>query len=203
MSPLRWLRSALLLQLASYFVTVTLFLPVRECHCFHASPQSSLRTLRKMAFSSSTTLEMSKTTTTPSGSSQSNTIKSNPNHDETNPIDCDVAIIGAGPAGLVLGHALHQRGYSIKIIERRSSFRPVGSAVFLHPFALHSLRSISPHVEQEVIDAATNIGSVSMRSITNPSIPWIFILLSTHPFLWEVSFYSMRRVVSVCLYGHQ
>lgn len=116
---------------------------------------------------SSSSLGMSNTAScdSPLIASTSNNKESNRN-DGTS-VDYDVAIIGAGPAGLILGHALIQRGYSIRIMERRSSFRPVGSAVFLHPFALNSVRSISPKVEKQVIDAATQVGAMSMRSITN------------------------------------
>ena len=79
----------------------------------------------------------------------------------------DVLIVGAGPAGLVLAHALRDRGFKIRVLERRSSFRPVGSAVFLHPFAINSVRAISPQVADNLVEAATKIGTVAVRSITN------------------------------------
>ena len=63
----------------------------------------------------------------------------------------DVGVIGAGPAGLTLCHALRASGYSVRVFERRESFRPVGAAVFMHPFACNSLRAISPQLEQQVI----------------------------------------------------
>lgn len=81
-------------------------------------------------------------------------------------IDADVGIVGAGPAGLVLAQALRQRGYSVKIWERRPSLltRPVGAAVFLHPFALRSLRSVFPTLEEQLLQACTPIRSIHMLS---------------------------------------
>ncbi|KAL7566282.1 hypothetical protein ACA910_013611 [Epithemia clementina (nom. ined.)] len=82
----------------------------------------------------------------------------------------DVAIVGAGPAGLVLAHALLQRGYSVRVIERRDAFRPVGAAVFMHPFALNSLRSVSPEVERNLKEACTPIQIISLTSLQNKNV---------------------------------
>lgn len=84
------------------------------------------------------------------------------------PPPVDVAIVGAGPAGLALAHGLLDRGHSVRILERRPSFRPVGSAVFLHPFALNSLDRLSPAVSAAVREHATEVGTVTVTSATNP-----------------------------------
>jgi len=78
-----------------------------------------------------------------------------------------VAIVGAGPSGLALANCLIDRGYEVKVLERRPSFRPVGSAVFLHPFALTSLENLSKTVYANVLDAATRVGTVSVKSVGN------------------------------------
>ena len=64
----------------------------------------------------------------------------------------DVGVVGAGPAGLTLCHALRAEGYSVRVFERRDSFRPVGAAVFLHPFACNSLRAVSPELEEQLLE---------------------------------------------------
>jgi salicylate hydroxylase len=79
-------------------------------------------------------------------------------------LDADVGIVGAGPAGLVLAQALQERGYAVKILERRPSFSPVGAAVFMHPFALRSLRSVSPLLEQQLLKVCMPIRSIHMMS---------------------------------------
>jgi len=86
----------------------------------------------------------------------------------------DVAIVGAGPSGLALAHCLIDRGYKVKILERRSTFRPVGSAVFLHPFALNSLKKLSPGVATNVMEAATQVGTVTVKSLTNSKNQAVF-----------------------------
>ena len=86
----------------------------------------------------------------------------------------DVAIVGAGPSGLALAHCFIDRGYKVKILERRSTFRPVGSAVFLHPFALNSLKKLSPGVAANVMKAATQVGTVTVKSLTNTKNQAVF-----------------------------
>ena len=83
----------------------------------------------------------------------------------TTPRTADVGVIGAGPAGLVLAHALRERGHSVRIFERRDSFRPVGAAVFMHPFALNSLRAISPALEERMLDVCTTIHTLSFTTL--------------------------------------
>jgi len=83
----------------------------------------------------------------------------------TIPRTADVGVIGAGPAGLVLAHALRERGHSVRIFERRDSFRPVGAAVFMHPFALNSLRAISPALEKRMLDVCTTIHTLSFTTL--------------------------------------
>eukprot|EP00965_Chrysotila_dentata_P127903 4229912-Pleurochrysis_carterae.AAC.1 len=79
----------------------------------------------------------------------------------------DVGIVGAGPAGLVLAHALHDRGISVRVFERRPAFTPVGAAVFMHPFAIHSLREVSPQLADQLLSASTTIQSISVRSLSD------------------------------------
>jgi len=84
-----------------------------------------------------------------------------------NKSELDVAIVGAGPSGLALAHCLIDRGYKVRVLERRSTFRPVGSAVFMHPFALNSLENLSQTVYNNVIKASTQVGRVTVKSTTN------------------------------------
>ena len=81
----------------------------------------------------------------------------------------DVGVIGAGPAGLALAHSLRNEGHTVKIFERRSSFRPVGAAVFLHPFALNSLRKVSPRLEQQLLSVSTQIHTLSFKTLAASS----------------------------------
>jgi 2-polyprenyl-6-methoxyphenol hydroxylase-like FAD-dependent oxidoreductase len=77
----------------------------------------------------------------------------------------DVGVVGAGPAGLTLCHALRAEGYSVRVFERRDCFRPVGAAVFLHPFACNSLRAVSPELEQQLLEVATVIDTLSFNAL--------------------------------------
>ena len=77
----------------------------------------------------------------------------------------DVGVIGAGPAGLTLCHALHAEGYSVRVFERRDCFRPVGAAVFMYPMACNSLRAISPELERQLLGAATQIETLSYNTL--------------------------------------
>ena len=79
----------------------------------------------------------------------------------------DVGIIGAGPGGLSLAHALLNRGYTVRIFERRKAFAPVGAAIFMHPFALNALRGISPKLEEQLRTAATEIKTLSVGSLAD------------------------------------
>ena len=77
-------------------------------------------------------------------------------------IDC--GIIGCGPSGLALAHSLLAEGHTVRVFERRDEFRPVGAAVFLHPFALNSLRKVSPKLESQLLEASTRV----RKGSTNP-----------------------------------
>ena len=85
----------------------------------------------------------------------------------------DAVIVGAGPAGLVLAHALLERGYSVQVLERRDAFRPIGAAIFMHPFALNSLRSVSAHVEHALRQVSTPIRAISVSSMTKDNINFV------------------------------
>lgn len=86
------------------------------------------------------------------------------------PLACNVAIVGSGPGGLVLAHALLDRGYTVRILERRTSFRPVGAAIFMHPFALNSLKSISQKVAANLLDACCPIRGIQLSSIVDENL---------------------------------
>ncbi|GMH64652.1 hypothetical protein TL16_g04013 [Triparma laevis f. inornata] len=88
----------------------------------------------------------------------------------------DVGVIGAGPAGLALAHSLRNEGHTVRIFERRDSFRPVGAAVFLHPFALNSLRKVSPQLEQQLLQVSTQIHTLSFRTLASGSEGFSFAL---------------------------
>lgn len=68
---------------------------------------------------------------------------------------CDVGVVGAGPAGLMLAHALRNRGLNVRVYERREAFKPVGTALFLWPFALSALRAIDPKLADDLKSAGT------------------------------------------------
>lgn len=104
----------------------------------------------------------------------------------------DVAIVGAGPSGLTLAHCLIDRGYKVKVLERRSTFRPVGSAVFLHPFALNSLKNLSPSVYANVFEAATQVGTVTVKSITNTENQAIFDTFDKAPGVFGNPFVTIK-----------
>lgn len=105
----------------------------------------------------------------------------------------DVAIVGAGPSGLALAHCLIDRGYDVRVVERRESFRPVGSAVFLHPFALHSLRNLSPDVlAANVLEAATQVGTISIQSTTNAENRAVFDQLDKAPEFFGMPFVTIK-----------
>ena len=126
----------------------------------------------------------------------------------------DVGVIGAGPAGLVLAHALRERGHSVRIFERRDSFRPVGAAVFMHPFALNSLRAVSPTLEKHLLDVCTTIHTLSFTTLAEDAPSFRLDTLGDAkrvlgaPFV-AVRFWDMLRALRVGLpdelfcFGHQ
>lgn len=79
---------------------------------------------------------------------------------------CDVGVVGAGPAGLVLAHALRSRGLNVKVYERRQAFEPAGAAIFLWPFALSSLRAIDARLADELRSAGTVIDRLRVNRFT-------------------------------------
>ena len=171
-----------------------------HCHCqvMAFSPPSGLSssrtTTRLLAFSSNATFAptdnsdgfSTSTTTTNNGTSNQQRRDSNKNN------VVDIAIVGAGPAGLLLAHAMIDRGYNVRVLERRSSFRPVGSAVFLHPFAINSLREISRNVATNVINAATQIGTVTVKSTTKQSNTMIFDKFDNAPNVFGAPFVTIK-----------
>jgi len=104
----------------------------------------------------------------------------------------DVGIIGAGPAGLALAHAMINEGHSVRIFERRNSFRPVGAAVFMHPFALNSLRTISPALEGQLQDVCTQIHTLSFTTLSPDAPTFKLDKLGDAPDVLGAPFVSVR-----------
>jgi 2-polyprenyl-6-methoxyphenol hydroxylase-like FAD-dependent oxidoreductase len=44
-----------------------------------------------------------------------------------------ILIVGGGIAGLTLGAALRQRGFSAELIERSASWQAIGAGIAVHP----------------------------------------------------------------------
>ncbi|MET0339874.1 MAG: NAD(P)/FAD-dependent oxidoreductase [Polyangiales bacterium] len=55
---------------------------------------------------------------------------------------CDVAIVGAGPVGLLLGCLLVQRGLAVRVLERTRSPRDHSRAIGIHPPGLACLAEV-------------------------------------------------------------
>jgi len=82
----------------------------------------------------------------------------------------DVGIIGAVPAGLAISHALIARGHTVRVFERRTPFRPVGAAVFMHPVALNALRDVSLELEERLRSVCTPIREISLTFVVDKSM---------------------------------
>ncbi|GMH78640.1 hypothetical protein TrST_g5078 [Triparma strigata] len=119
-------------------------------------------------------------------------------------IDC--GIIGCGPSGLALAHSLLAEGHTVRVFERRDEFRPVGAAVFLHPFALNSLRKVSPKLESQLLEASTRIHTLSFRTLSSGSEGFSFSLENLQdservfgaPFV-AVRFWDMLKALKIGL----
>jgi flavin-dependent dehydrogenase len=61
------------------------------------------------------------------------------------PDDCDVAIVGAGPAGLACALTLKGKGLTIKIFDKKAFPRskPCGGGLGIR--AIHTLQKLSPY----------------------------------------------------------
>ena len=57
-----------------------------------------------------------------------------------------IAIVGAGPGGLVAGLALHQAGFDVKIYERAEKVTPLGGAIILNATGIVLLRRLGVDV---------------------------------------------------------
>src|SRR5688572_28297789 len=60
----------------------------------------------------------------------------------TDGASCDVAIVGAGPVGLLLGCLLAQRGVEVRVLERLASLSSSSRAIGVHPPGLQCLREV-------------------------------------------------------------
>lgn len=67
----------------------------------------------------------------------------------------DVVIVGAGPVGLFMGVLLLQRGYQVRILERRNSRSNRSRAIGIHPPALAELARAG--VAEELVAAGVHI----------------------------------------------
>ena len=63
----------------------------------------------------------------------------------------DVAIVGGGPTGMVLGHLLHQYGVDHIVIERRATPTSHPQAHFINARTMEILQSHMPDVFQEIV----------------------------------------------------
>lgn len=79
---------------------------------------------------------------------------------------CDVGIVGAGPAGLVLAHALSNRGLKVRVYERRAALEPVGAVIFLWPFGLSSLRAINSTLADKLREAGTVVERLRVNHLS-------------------------------------
>jgi salicylate hydroxylase len=104
----------------------------------------------------------------------------------------DVGVIGAGPAGLTLCHALRDAGYDVQLFERRDSFRKVGAAIFMHPFALNSLRAISPELEQRLLAVCTPIHTLSFTTLSPDAPTFRLATLGDAPRVLGAPFVAVR-----------
>ncbi|RCI14584.1 hypothetical protein L249_6811 [Ophiocordyceps polyrhachis-furcata BCC 54312] len=58
------------------------------------------------------------------------------------PIECEVCVVGAGPAGLMLAVALSRCGIRVEVIDDRADQTPVGRADGLQPKTIETLRQL-------------------------------------------------------------
>lgn len=63
----------------------------------------------------------------------------------------DVAIIGAGPAGLSLAIALREKGLHVQVFEATAAIQQSGAAVFIQSFGIAALDEIKPGLSAEVV----------------------------------------------------
>ena len=87
----------------------------------------------------------------------------------------DIAIVGAGPAGLSLAALLENHGYSYKVYERsREDTPPRGGSLDLHPGS--GQRVIQEAGLQEVFDKVGRRGSATLHRVfdynLNPLLSW-------------------------------
>ncbi len=79
----------------------------------------------------------------------------------------DVAIVGAGPIGLLLGCLLAQRGIDVVVLERRTGPEPRDRAIGIHPAGLAALDAagIGDEVRREASAIRLGIASCEGRSL--------------------------------------
>ena len=68
----------------------------------------------------------------------------------------DVAVIGAGPGGLAVAHALAKLGFSVGIFEKAKILRPIGAALGLADMGYKALADIDSDLATQVRKLAAN-----------------------------------------------
>jgi len=79
---------------------------------------------------------------------------------------CAVLIVGAGPAGLLLGALLARRGVDVRVLERRAASPEHSRAIGLHPPALRALAEIGSAREAVALGERVRIGRARARGRT-------------------------------------
>src|SRR5215217_8038258 len=102
------------------------------------------------------------------------------------PEPLDVAIVGAGFAGLALACELGGQGRAVCVLERRPDVSSGGAAIMLQPNGLAALNRLG--VLESVLDAGSRIDRSSLRDIRGRelgALDW-GELAHSHPFVLAI-----------------
>ncbi|ATG50158.1 hypothetical protein CFK38_00450 [Brachybacterium vulturis] len=77
--------------------------------------------------------------------------------------ECAVAIVGAGPTGLVLACLLARRGVEVRVLERRTEAPASSRAIGLHPPALRALAELGLEREAVALGERLRVGRARCR----------------------------------------
>lgn len=89
-------------------------------------------------------------------------------------IDCDCAIVGAGPAGLMLGLLLARAGVNVTVVEKHGDFLRDFRGDTLHPSTLEVMHELGlledllklPHVQAPTLHAEIGGRDVTMADFS-------------------------------------